>query len=201
MKLLRHVVILSIGLAGASSKHLLSIDQPSYAPPTSEQAQVYGDFLEQFSKVRFGFLADRTFYFERARIKKNAPCLKGLRFSLEDPPAPTLHSLDSSVLRGRSIPVVNEQEELAILSKRDANRTSDDGGLTGNSGTANDLGIMALSEITFDKSHNYALLRYVILCGSHCNSGSTLVLERVDSKWRVVRPACNVSINEASPRP
>jgi hypothetical protein len=189
------------GLAGFPSKSLVPIDQPNHAALSAEQLQVYSDFLEQFSNLNFQFLAEHTFYFERARVKESAPCLKGLQFSNEPLPVGTRHSLNPSVLRGRSIPIVSEQEESAILRKRDANSASSgDGSTTPHSPLAKDLGVLALSEITFDKSHNYALVRYVLLCGSHCNSGSVLVLERVGSKWKSVRPACNVAINEENPR-
>ena len=51
------------------------------------------------------------------------------------------------------------------------------------SGMMADLGVLALSEIAFDETHHFAVMRYAFICGSHCNSGAILVLEKVGSRW------------------
>jgi hypothetical protein len=46
-----------------------------------------------------------------------------------------------------------------------------------------DPGTLARSEITFDKSHHFVVLKYVFLCGSRCNSPAILVLEKAGPQW------------------
>jgi hypothetical protein len=43
--------------------------------------------------------------------------------------------------------------------------------------------VLVLSEIVFDTKHRFALVKYLLLCGEHCLSGSTLVMEKVDNEW------------------
>lgn len=44
---------------------------------------------------------------------------------------------------------------------------------------------VALSEIAFDTKHQFAVLKYLFVCGQRCVSGATLVMEKMDGKWAV----------------
>jgi hypothetical protein len=164
--------------------------------------QVYGDFIELFSKMNFKFLSSRTFPLDLTGLRQNAACLQGFRLESAGHSVETSHALGPEVLRGRSIRLVGEKEESAILKQRDADATVH--GETSNldaRGMTKDPGILALSEITFDKSHRFAVLKYVFLCGSHCNAGAIIVLEKVGSHWSAsTRRACSAEVNRDNPR-
>jgi hypothetical protein len=49
--------------------------------------------------------------------------------------------------------------------------------------TGSELNFLVLSEIAFDKKHQFAVVKYLLMCGEHCASGVTLVMEKVDGKW------------------
>jgi len=202
MKALRTLLLLNIGLLTfVACKAARSTGGPEKSL-TSEQLQVYSDFLERFSKLHFTSLSNRTFPFDLSAVDRDAPCLRGLQFEAVRESTKTVHSLTSNVLRGRSIPLVSAQDESEILKQRDAKKATQGTDSTAEgSDAAKDLGILALSEVIFDKSHRYAVLRYVLLCGSRCNSGAILVLEKVGSQWTPIRHACSVTMNQDEPRP
>lgn len=201
MKSLRTLLLLNIGLVAlVSCKSGASTAGPE-KPLTSEQLQLYSDFLERFSKLNFTSLSNRTFPIDLSTVDKDAPCLHDLQFGARES-SKIVHSLTSSVLRGRSIPLVSAQEESEILKQRDAKKAAQStDSTTDGSDATRDLGILALSEVIFDKSHHYAVLRYVLLCGSRCNSGAILVFEKVGSQWTAIRHACSVTMNQDEPRP
>lgn len=200
------LVVFAIGLAGLvscrSSADALRVGEGS---PSSERLQVYGDFVELFSKTNFKVLSDRTFPLDLSGIGKDAPCLRGIE--LEGTELSTdkmVHSLGPEVLRGHSIRIIGEQEESAILKQRDAGLAAHGADFPKDtSGMTKDPGVLALSEIAFDKSHHFAVLKYVFLCGSHCNSGAVLVLEKVGSRWSAtdaIRRTCSIMVNSSKPR-
>jgi len=202
MKMLRVLLLLNFGLLLLASCKSGASTPRSQESLTSEQSQVYSDFLERFSKLHFTSLSNRTFPFDLSTVAKDAPCLHDLQFEGAREASKIVHSLTPNVLRGRSIPLVSAQEESEILKQRDAKKAtqSTDSPIDG-SDARKDLGILALSEVIFDKSHSYAVLRYVLLCGSRCNSGAILVLEKVGSQWTPIRHACSVTMNQDEPRP
>ncbi len=151
---------------------------------TPEQVQVYGDFIESLSKTNFKYVENRTFPLDLSGIGKDAACLRGLRLQEAEESSKAVHSLGPEVLRGHSIRLIDEQGESAILKQWDAEVAAHGvNSMMDASGMIKDPGVLALSEIAFDESHRFAILKYVFLCGSHCNSGATLVLEKVGSRW------------------
>ena len=49
--------------------------------------------------------------------------------------------------------------------------------------------------------HHFAVLKYVFLCGSRCNSAAILVLEKVDPQWTTQnRRPCSFAMNRDNPR-
>jgi hypothetical protein len=176
---------------------------PKEAPLTSEQLQVYGDFIESFSKTNFKFLSTRTFPLDLSNVGKDAACLQGLQLEGMDESPSSVHSLSPEVLRGHRIQLIGQKEESAILKQRDTDTAARGGEPNKDtSGMAKDPGILALSEIAFDRSHHFAVLKYVFLCGSHCSSGAVLVLEKVGSQWTgTTRRPCSFLVNRDNPRP
>jgi len=169
---------------------------------SSEQLQVYGDFIDSFSKMNFKFLSNTTFSLDLSTIRKDAACLQGIQLQDAEKTGKVVHSLDLQVLRGHSIRLIGEHEELAILKQRDAQIAAHGtDSVMDASGMTRDPGMLELSELNFDKTGHFAILKYVFLCGSHCNSGAILVLKKVGSRWTgTTRRACSVIVNDEHPR-
>jgi len=204
MKRVYKFLLLSIALVSlASYRSGGSTSQSSGAPLTSQRLQVYGDFIESFSKMNFKFLANKTFPLDLTIVGKDAACLQGIELEGTEESSKLIHSIGPEVLRGRSIHLIGDRQELTILKQRDAEVAAHGAdSMMDASGMTKDPGVLALSEIVFDKGHRFAVLKYVFLCGSHCNSGAILVLEKVGSRWTgTTRRACNVAVNRDSPRP
>lgn len=170
---------------------------------TPEQVQVYADFIDSFSQTGFRVLLNRTFSLSLSVVAKDAACLQGVHLETVGKSGEGGHLLGPEVLRNHSIRIIREQDESAALKQQDtssATRGTDSG--RNGSGTPRDPGILALSEIIFDPTHQFAVIKYVFLCGPHCNSGAILVLEKVGDRWSAKRRPCNgsVFVNVANPR-
>lgn len=55
-------------------------------------------------------------------------------------------------------------------------------------------GLFTLSEIAFDKRHQYAVLAYSFDCGMLCGHGDTIILKKVGEKWKQVK-TCRIWIS------
>ena len=191
------------GFAGlVSYQSFAGAPQSNKAPLNAKQLQVYRDFIDSFSETNFKSLSDRTFLLDLSALEKDAPCLQGIQLEETKESSNAIHQLEPELLRGHLIHLVDPEQELAILKNRDvdvAARGSDS--TVEASGMIKDPGVLALSEIAFDKSGNFAVLKYVFLCGLRCNSGAILVLEKVGSQWSgKTRRACTFAINRDKPR-
>lgn len=169
----------------------------------SEQVQVYADFIDYFGRTGFKLLSNKTFPLNLSIVAKDAVCLQGIHLEAKGKSGEIVHSLGPEVLRDHPIRIIGEQDELAALKQRDksgATGRTDSGG--DSSDIPSDPGILALSEIIFDTTHQFAVLKYTFLCGVHCNSGGILVLQKVGDRWSAKRRPCNgsVFINSADPR-
>jgi hypothetical protein len=208
--LIRSSVILFMAVAAsgcrskeASARQAAAQTAVGDAAPTAEEVGVYADFIDSFAKTKFKSLSRSTFPLNLSGIAKDAACLQGL--DLESPAASgnTGHLLGTGAVRGKSIRLLNADEEFAALKEREADAAShSDEPRRDTAQLTSDPGILALSEIVFDKTHQFAVLKYVFLCGSRCNSGAILVLEKTGGTWVPKRPPCNGSIvlNAENPR-
>jgi hypothetical protein len=202
MRMLQKFLLLGIALVSPTSdRSWADTPHPDDAPLTSEESQVYGDFIE--SSASFKFLSDRTFPLDLSSLAKDAPCLRGLQLEPSNESGKAVHSISPQALRGRSIHLVGYHEESEVLKQRDAEVAAHGTvSMMDPSGMIKDPGVLALSEIAFDKSHRFAVLKYVFLCGAHCNSGAIVVLEKVGSRWTgTTRRPCSFAVNRDNPRP
>jgi hypothetical protein len=152
-------LLFSIGLINlASYRSRPGASYTDKAPLNSEQLQVYGDLIESLAKTNLKFISNRTFPLELSSVGKDAVCMQGLQIEGPGKSRRLIQSLSPDLLRGRSIHLVSEQEESAILKQRDADPAAPGSGMT------KDPGVLALSEVAFDKSHRFAVLKYVFLC-------------------------------------
>lgn len=52
-------------------------------------------------------------------------------------------------------------------------------------------GLITLSEIRFDESHQFAIVSFGFRCGSLCGNGGTVLMENFRGKWRVEKSCDN----------
>src|ERR1700685_3554955 len=167
MKGLYKFLIVGFVLAGLASYRSWADGRLNSPPLNSEQLEVYGEFIDSFSRMNFKFLSKKTYPLDLSSLGRDAPCLHGLQFQSATESGKAVHLLGQEVLRGHSIQLVDEQQEASILKQRDEDKPTDSNTSTSDSaGTTKDPGILALSEIVFDKSNHFAVLKYVFLCGS-----------------------------------
>ena len=196
-------LLVSVGIAALSVFLWPDAAQPNTSSLSSEQVQVYADLIDSFGRTGFKLLSNTTFPLNLSVVATNAVCLQGIRLEAMVKSAEAAHLLGPEVLRNHSIRIVGDKDESTALKKKDKTRaygrTNSD---PDDSGTSKDPGILALSEIIFDTTHNFAVIKYVFLCGSHCNSGAILVLEKVGNRWSARRRPCDgsVFVNGANPR-
>jgi hypothetical protein len=203
MKRACQLLMIIVGFAGlVSCQSFAGTPQSSKAVLTPEELQVYGDFIDSFSKTNFKFLSDKTFPLDLSGFGKDAPCLQGIQLEEANDSVNATHQLVPEVLRGHAIHFADAQEEVVILKWRDADVAAHGSeSAMDTSGMTRDPGVLALSEIVFNKSHDFAILKYVFLCGSHCNSGAILALEKVGSRWSgKTRRACTFALNRDNHR-
>jgi hypothetical protein len=181
-----------------------SAQQPRFvkAPLTADQQQVYADFIESMSSSkRFRIVSATTYPFDISVLDKNAPCLKDLK--LQDPKnaQKTIHLLDPDILRKNPVRLVNADEEAGILRRKDAEAAAHPNAKEASIDDV-DPGVLELSEIVFDKSRHFAVLKFVYRAGSHSNIADILVLEKLDSHWvGTARRPCKWSMNSAQTWP
>jgi hypothetical protein len=202
MNLPRATVLIAVALA-SFVLYAAPSDQPSKTPLTSEQQQVYADFIDIMSSNKnFNLISNRTYPFDSSILEKNAPCLRNLQLQNPEEAKNAYHSIDPGVLRGKSIRLVGTDEESTILKQRDLYVSSHPDSAKNVSMQDTYLGVAEFSELVFDKTHRFALLKYVLRYGTHFNGGGILVLEKVDSHWiGNTRFACKFLMNSEHPWP
>jgi hypothetical protein len=201
---LRKFLLLGSALLSlAPGRSWAGVPEFNRAPLTAERLQVYADFMNPFlDKAKFKFLANRTFPLDLSSLPKDAFCLHDLQHEGAEESSTSYHLLRPEVLRGRSIQLVDAEQESAILKQRDADVAAHGtASMMDSSGMLKDLGVLALSEIVFDKTHHFAVLKYVFLEGAHVNSSAIVVLEEVNGHWvETTARTCSAAINEENSR-
>jgi hypothetical protein len=161
--------------------------QPASSPSslTEEQLNVYRSWLHIIGvQLHIKNLANVTVPFDFKGFPDGRPCLKGIE--LENPPEylRTTHQLGPEIVKGRELNLVDRHEQLQLFRKRDeASRNPPNQAAQDGAEAKNDLKFVIFSEIAFDTKHQVAVLKYILVCGEHCDSGATRVMERVDGRW------------------
>jgi hypothetical protein len=161
-------------------------DKPvlSRSPLSEEQLSVYRGFLDKFSSLNFKNLSSVTIPFNFKGFPDTRPCLEGIELENVSESLRTAHTFGSEITKGRDLRLVNPIEQEKLLQQQVApassqKEKSSDGVQKANS----DANFLTLSEIIFDKKHQFTVLKYLVVCGVHGLYGATLVMETVDGKW------------------
>jgi hypothetical protein len=88
--------------------------------------------------------------------------------------------------------LVDAEQQNAQIRKNDPSRTMAGGKPVKDAvSAAFASGLLELSEIAFDKEHHYAVMSFRFVCGGLCGHGATLVLEKVEDKWKPTKRSCH----------
>ena len=192
-KLIAQFLVFTIICALVTTLGCRSKDQPhvSAFPLTPEQVRVYSDFSDEFSALHFGRLANQTAPFVPSDLPDESACVQGLDLEGQAKARKVLHRFTVQITNGRNLLLVDPNEQAVILEQKEAvlnskaDTTKEDTAKIGGS-IASDYGFLALSEIIFDKKHQFAVLKYWYFCGYHCKPGGTLLMEKVESSWTMI---------------
>ena len=161
--------------------------QPANRPSslTEEQLNVYRSWLDIIGvQLHIKNLANVTVPFDFKGFPEGRPCLRGIE--LENPPEylRTIRQFGPEIVKGRELTLVERHEQLQLFRKRDeASRNTPNQAAQDGAEANNDLKFVIFSEIAFDTGHQVAVLKYILVCGEHCDSGATRVMEKVDGRW------------------
>lgn len=145
---------------------------------------MYRGFLDKFSSLHFRNLANMTVPFDFEGFPEGRPCLRGIELENISGPLRTMHTFGPEITKGLDLRLVDALEQGKLRQQRDASSNShkeklaDDG-----QKSSSELNYLVLSEIAFDTKHQFAVVKWLLVCGQHCVSGATLVMEKVEGKW------------------
>jgi hypothetical protein len=163
---------------------------------TGEQLAVYRGFLDALSSTGFKNLATTTAAFDPSEIKPSSPCLKGLQFENSSGSGRSIHLLGPEIVEGRKLELVDAGQQASLIESADKSAVQRAGEPKEQAPTAAlEHGFLVLFEIAFDKTHQFAVLKYNFVCGAHCLTSQTYVLARVGEEWKVKGRPCTMVAN------
>jgi hypothetical protein len=112
-------------------------------------------------------------------LKENKDCFSGIAFDKRDKARNQLHTFDARLVSGREVRLVDLTQQSAI---RNAITHGVPTTIVGN--TALETNFLQLSEIAFDSTHQYAMIRYTFSCGNICAQGGVVVFAKARNRWR-----------------
>jgi hypothetical protein len=189
------VLLLAAGLLSMTPYQSWCSSQADGQSLTAEQLQIYGDFFDRVAMVLqdrgqlegsalWELYANRTYPID---LSNDTSCLHDIPFESPEEPNVT-HLLGPEVLRGHpEFHLVDVQKGLAILRKEEADGTVHTS-IPGAVGSSENPGILALSEIAFDKNHRFAVFKYRHFQsgfqeGAYCSDDVTVVMVKDGQRW------------------
>lgn len=165
----------------------------SSSPLTEEQLGVYRGFLDKFSALHIRNLSKVTLPLDFKGFPEARPCLTGIELENPSDAVKTAHAFGPEITSGRELNLVDPVEQTKLLKQRDTTSASQP---TRAVQGGNDLNFLVFSEIAFDTKHTVAVVKYLLVCGEHCDSGATLVMEKIDGRWTTSsRRPCATFVN------
>jgi hypothetical protein len=167
------------------------------SPVTTEELHVYRALLNLLNSqpaTQVKNLVSQTSPFDISHVPAGSVCLQGIEFENLSQSSRTVHSFSTEIAKGMALNLVEPAEQAKFLQERDSasprQKRADD------SAKASESGLLVVSEIAFDKTHQFAVLNYVFFGGSRFKYETTRVLEKVSGEWTTpVRRVCTVSVN------
>jgi hypothetical protein len=166
----------------------------SETPLNSDQLAVYKAVLDEWAPGNHAAidLSMLTESLGRTGEGDAGGCFKGHR--IEDVAPGVVHRIrnqDLPSLGTLRLRLVDPEEQAGEVKANDPQNAVFEGrGAKDIDKTVNNAfahGMFTLGEIHFDKTHTYALVFYSFWCGSLCGHGNTLVMKKMDGKWRRIK--------------
>jgi hypothetical protein len=174
-------------------------ETPTLSPSalTAEELQVYRGLLNLLNSVpmtQVKYLANQTTPFAISDVPKGSVCLEGIEFEIPQG-SQTVHSFGAEITKGMALKLVEPAEQAKILQQKDS-ASPEQKRVEDSAKGSPDSGLLVVSEIAFDKKHQFAALKYVFFCGSHCKYEMTRVFEKAGGEWTTpVSRVCTVNLN------
>jgi hypothetical protein len=167
--------------------------QHNIPPVSEEQLSVYRGFLEKLGGVLHSkSLSKITLPFNFDGFPEGRPCLTGIELENPSEALKAVHTFGPEITEGRGLTLVDPFERTKLLDERSGSSNQPKRAVQ----SGNDLDFLILSEIAFDTKHQFAVLKYLLVCGTHCDSGATLVMEKIDGHWTTSsRRPCAMFLN------
>ncbi|HEY5029734.1 MAG TPA: hypothetical protein VIK39_15105 [Candidatus Angelobacter sp.] len=189
------VFFLSIALAQEQeSKPVTSKD-----PLTADQVAVYRAVLADYNKGENSALnlANKTEPFRLNDFQDAKSCLKSANIQLAATHPSVVHRLSGAIALGPKMVFVDPDKQNETVKKNDPgnlirsaiddHQTLSDNELEKSVKQAFATGLFTFSEIAFNRQHTRAALWYSFSCGGLCGHGNTVVLKKVNGKWKMSR--------------
>jgi hypothetical protein len=169
-------------------------------PMTAEQIAIYRTVLINYiGKENDAALniASRTRPFTLSDFQDNKSCLRGTGIQIDPMKANIVHQLPPAIALSPRMVLVDPDQQNKTVKQNDPqnliHRAIDDHQpvtekeleTSVNQAFAN--GLFTFSEIVFNKQHTRAVLKYSFHCGMLCGHGNTVLLKKVNGKWKFGR--------------
>ncbi len=167
----------------------------SETPLTTAQLQIYQVFLNSDtngSRSDHIRLSNQTAPLDLTDEKKRGGCLDELEFEESVHPEWIFHKFDPQTTFPANVELVDPKKQSATVRKNDPSRTIKQGKPVDDAvQDAFATGLLTVSEIAFDSTHEYAVMRFSFVCGMLCGHGETLVFRYVDGQWKHANKRCS----------
>ena len=140
-------------------------------------------------------LANRTEPFRMNDFQDYKSCLKSANIQVDVTRANVVHRLSPAVAPGSRMVLVDPDQQSETVKKNDPgnlirksvddHQPLSDEELGKSVDQAFVTGLFTFSEIAFNKQHTRAVLWYSFYCGGLCGHGNTVVLKKVNGKWKM----------------
>ena len=185
-----------LAMIGAASLAVSWAEPARLAVPlTPDQRDLYAAFLDLHVSAFKKFAGSSPALINLAttitpldlghQLKENKGCLSGITFDRLNPARKQILTLDSTLVSGRELRLVDSVEQSAI---REAIIHNAPRAIVGN--TTLDANLVQLSEIAFDKTRRFAVISYAFSCGNLCGEGRMVVFEKSGNGWKEADRSC-----------
>src|ERR1051326_9017844 len=176
---------------GATAEDKPTLSQSSMS---ADQIDVYRAFLSSYangSKSPHLNLAKRTDALKLPDEKGEGGCLKGIDLDVSAHPDTVIHEFDPKLSLRENITLVDVDEQGRVIRENDPDRTMRQGTPVNQAvDRAFASGLLTLSEVAFDKTHQYAVMKFSFRCGGLCGQGATPVFQKRQGQWKELKREC-----------
>ncbi|MBS1851301.1 MAG: hypothetical protein JST79_10345 [Acidobacteria bacterium] len=162
-------------------------------PLTEEQLEVYYSFIKTYdngTKSDHLNIANQTSGWAHSDKSMLEKCLGGIELENFEQ-AQLVHVLSGNVKFPANVTLVDEKKQRGLIRNNDPHRTMRQGKSVEDAvALAFTSGLLTLSEVIFDKTHHFAVMRFTFVCGELCGHGEVLVFQKTSKGWVRTTRSC-----------